>query len=44
MTSFYKDSFTYSNLKIDMTGKRVLNITVKIFVKKFPMFAKVDFV
>ena len=41
MTSFYKDSFTYSNLKTDMTGKRVLNITVKIFVRKCPMFAKV---
>ena len=38
MNIFYKDSFTvftHSNLKTDMTGNR-LNITEKIFVRKFP--------
>ena len=40
MNLFYKDLFTQSNLKTDMTGKRVLNITEKIFVGKFPMLQK----
>ena len=40
MKFFYKESFTHSNLKIDMTGKRILNITGKIFVGKFRMLQK----
>ena len=40
MNIFYNDAFTHSNLKIDMTGKRVFNITEKIFVRKFPMLQK----
>ena len=35
MNFVYEDSLTHSNLKTDMTGKRVLNITGKIFVGKF---------
>ena len=43
MKFVYKDSFRHSNLKSNMTGIRILNVTEKIFVKKF-QYCKVDFV
>ena len=35
-----KDALIHSNLKTDLTEKRVLNITGKIFVRKFSVMRK----
>ena len=41
MKFFYKDSCRHFNLQSNMTGKRVLNISRIIFVRKVPMLYKI---